>query len=118
MLTRMEFTLGEDGKSFEISVLDLVRRYEKPYFPDTQPIDAGEFVDSLDGPSCFVPTMNAIYLRQCFSPFLKLCSILVLHELIHSKLYKNNGDPDEKHGPRFKAEVKRLMDAGVYAKLL
>ena len=47
-----------------------------------------------------------------FPPFVKLCSILVLHELMHSKLYKENGDPDERHGRRFKAELKRLKDAG------
>ena len=56
--------------------------------------------------------------RQCFSPFVKLCCILVLHELIHSSLCKENGDPNERHGARFKAELKRLMDAGAYAKLL
>jgi hypothetical protein len=85
MIPRMEFDLGEDGQSFEVNVLELARRYEGQYFPDTQPIDMGEFVESLEGPSCFVPSKDAIYVQQSFSPFLKLCSILVLHELIHSK---------------------------------
>jgi len=51
-------------------------------------------------------------------PFPKVCKIMILHELIHSKLFKVNGDADGQEGAAFEAEVDRLWEEGVYRKLL
>jgi hypothetical protein len=72
----------------------------------------------MDGPSCYVPQTNEIVLQSSLSKYPKLCRILILHELIHSRLYHENGDPDEAHGERFQAEIKRLWDSGAYAKVM
>ena len=52
----------------------------------------------------------------------KLVRILLLHEMVHSTLFLQSHARDEKqedgHGPRFRAEVKRLMSAGAYDTLL
>ena len=50
--------------------------------------------------------------------FIELAKIAILHELVHSKLHKQNGDPDEAEGQRFQAEIKRLLEAGAYKGLL
>ena len=88
------------------------------YFQDSAPAESLSLSETLDGPSCYVPQANEIILQAALSKYPKLCRVLILHELIHSKLYRENGDPDEAHGERFQAEVKRLWGAGAYAKVL
>jgi hypothetical protein len=48
----------------------------------------------------------------------KLVRILLLHELVHGKLFLETNNTEVKHGPRFQAEVKRLMAQGAYDTLL
>jgi SprT-like family len=47
-----------------------------------------------------------------------MAKIALLHEMIHLKLYIENGDPGEDHGPRFRSELTRLMKEGAYDRLL
>jgi hypothetical protein len=48
----------------------------------------------------------------------KLVRILLLHELIHGKLFLESENTEIKHGPRFQAEVKRLIAEGAYDAIL
>lgn len=94
-----------------------MRTYQQRYFRSIREV-ADLVVAPLDGPSCFIPDNNTIHVHPAVAPFSRLAKIAILHELIHSKLHKQNGDPDEAEGPRFQAEVKRLLEAGAYKGLL
>lgn len=120
-----EFYLDDDWNMVKAPVTpeDIARwatAYQKKYFPDCQP-DVKIFVNESPkfyGAGCFVPDEMAIHISGNIAPFEGLTKIALLHEMIHIKLHADNGDPDENHGPRFKAEVKRLMSEGAYDNLL
>jgi len=95
----------------------IVRFYEV-YFPNVAPITSAEFVFELDCPSRVLPEIDRIEISQSLSSFVKLCCFLVLHELIHNKLYKKHGNPQSDTGDVFREEVKRLWEQGVYDGLL
>ena len=115
----MDFrALGPDGSCWEADLMAIIHYYQETYFSDAKPIPSAEFIDDLDGPSRLFPQINKIEVKRCFSPFPKLCRLLVLHELIHNKLYKKHGAPQEDNGEEFQAEVKRLWDGGAYVDLL
>jgi hypothetical protein len=94
-----------------------MRAYQKRYFRSTTEV-VDLVVSLLEGPSCFLPGKNTIQIHPSLAPFTKLSKIVILHELIHSKLFKENGDPDEAEGQRFQTEVKKLLEAGAYKGLL
>jgi hypothetical protein len=98
-----------------------VRSYEKSYFQNKRLVLGIEIKHKLPEVAClglftFVEISDAILHSE------KLVRILLLHEMVHSKLFLQSHERDEKqehgHGPRFRAEIKRLMSAGAYDKLL
>jgi hypothetical protein len=72
------------------------------------------------GAACFDPTSMTIHIAERITPLENIAKVALLHEMIHVKLYVQDGikDAGEKRGATFKAEVKRLMDAGAYDGLL
>jgi hypothetical protein len=48
----------------------------------------------------------------------KLARILLLHELVHGKLFLDTRNSEITHGAKFQAEVKRLIRAGAYDNIL
>ena len=94
-----------------------MRTYQQRYFRSTREV-ADLVLVALDAPARFVPEENKIHVHPSVAPFSKLAKIAILHELIHSKLHKQNGDPDGAEGQRFQAEVKKLLEAGAYKGLL
>jgi hypothetical protein len=92
--------------------------YQKTYFPRHNPDIHIEFVDDAGGPACFVRLMRTMYIEKSATVSEKFSRIALLHEMIHINLIEDNGDPDENHGSRFQAEVKRLFASGAYSKLL
>ena len=61
-------------------------------------------------PGAFDPTDMTIHISERLAPFHELAKISLLHEMIHVKLYLENRDADIKHGARFRAEQRRLME--------
>lgn len=108
------FLLESSRATLEFSIQGLRAKY----FQDSAPIESLSLSETLDGPSCYVPQANEIVPQSALSKYPKLCRILILHELIHSKLYRDNGNPDEAHGERFQAGARKLWDAGAYANVL
>jgi hypothetical protein len=92
--------------------------YQKAYFPQHNPEIHIEVVDDAGGPACFVRSTKTIYIEKAATVSEKFSRIALLHEIIHINLIEDGGDPDEGHGVRFQAEVRRLFEAGAYKKLL
>jgi hypothetical protein len=103
---------------FEADLLAILSHYQNIYFPDVQPILSIEFAASLQGPSRVWPQKDLIEADERLRNFPKLCCILVLHELIHYKLFKKHGKEQSDVGEEFLAEVRRLWDKGAYEGLL
>ena len=98
-----------------------VRSYEKSYFNNERWVLGIEIKHKLPqiaslGLFSFIEISDDILRSE------KLVRILLLHEMVHSKLFLQSHRRDEKqehgHGPRFRAEIKRLISAGAYHKLL
>jgi hypothetical protein len=98
-----------------------VRSYEKRYFKNERLILGFEIKHKLPqiaslGLFSFMEISDDILCSE------KLVRILLLHEMVHSKLFLQNHRRDQKqeqgHGPRFRAEIKRLISAGAYDQLL
>jgi hypothetical protein len=94
-----------------------MRTFQKRYFR-AMPEVADLIVAPLEDAASFLPNENKIQIHPALAPFPKLARIVILHELIHCKLYKENGDADAAEGPRFQTEVKKLLEAGAYKGLL
>jgi hypothetical protein len=73
---------------------------------------------NFQGASAFEPSEMRIHIWDRILPLESLTKIAILHEMIHVRLFAENGDADENHGPRFKAEIQRLQQAGAYDALL
>src|SRR5215472_592548 len=71
-----------------------MRTYQQRYFRSTREV-ADLVVVALDGAARFVPEENKIHVHPSVTSFSKLAKIAILHELIHSKLHKQNGDADD-----------------------
>jgi hypothetical protein len=110
-------SLGDDGL-LEFNPIEILRDYERKYFPDVEPISSVEVLENTDDPASFIPSQNLIRMSRVYTPFYKIIAVMLLHELIHSKLYKENGDPDKNEGERFQCEIDRLWVQGAYRKLL
>lgn len=114
----------ENANAFQLETSELLvntwlRKYEKEHFSDVRPPVLRVHVRSVDkGPACYLIQENVILIHPAVAPFLKVCRVLILHELIHSKLFKQNGDPDESEGERFQQERERLWDENAYKDLL
>ena len=93
-----------------------MRTYQQRYFRSTREV-VDLVVVAFDGSARFVPEENKIHIHPSLAAFSKLAKIAILHELIHSKLHKQN-EPDAAEGQRFQAEVKKLLEAGAYKGLL
>jgi len=106
------------GAQNELVLTSVLREYERKYFFDVPEIDVLEVTDRGQGSACFVPSENRILIHPSVASYEKICRVLILHELIHSKLYKQYNDPDAEEGLRFQAEVKRLWNQGAYGRLL
>ncbi|MGA9896777.1 MAG: SprT-like domain-containing protein [Terriglobales bacterium] len=78
--------------------------------------------NELGGTACFgAATENGgiVSVPEELLPFGKCLKIVLLHEMIHANLHvTGKTDPGNGHGELFKAEVKRLMNAGAYDSLL
>jgi hypothetical protein len=94
--------------------------FQEQYFPGCEPgIDLVINTNpNFQGASAFEPGEMRIHVWDRILPLESLTKIAILHEMIHVKLYAENGDADEKHGPRFKSEIYRLQQAGAYDALL
>jgi hypothetical protein len=92
--------------------------YQKAFFPRHDPKCDILIVDNAGGPACFDHTTKIMYIEKAATVSEKLSRILLLHEMIHVNFIEDGQDPDQDHGFRFQAEVKRLFAAGAYSKLL
>jgi hypothetical protein len=98
--------------------------YQRCYFADRKITIIAEVIGNrnLKATACFSPTLpdgGAITVSSELMKFSSALKISLLHELIHANLHASGKhDPDDDHGELFKAEVKRLMNAGAYDPLL
>ena len=98
--------------------------FQEKYFGDRKITIVVAAVEKRDlhGGGCFGAAMSdggQITLSKELLPFGKCLKIVLLHELIHANLHiTGKHDPKNDHGESFKAEVKRLMNAGAYDSLL
>lgn len=93
-------------------------QYQRTYFPTRDPECHIQIVQDGGGPACFDHSQKTMFIEEAATVSEKLSRILLLHEIIHVNLIENGEDPDEQHGYRFQAEVRRLFEAGAYSKLL
>jgi hypothetical protein len=91
--------------------------YQQRFFPEPENVEIA-VLENLKGVACFVPEKRLIAISRDITLFHSLTRIALLHEMIHVKLHDENGNPDEAHGARFKAEIERLIKAGAYSDLL
>jgi hypothetical protein len=112
------FTLRPDGEAFETDLMEIIISCQRAYFAGVQQIESGEFMADLDGPSRVLPEKGKIEVLQSLARFPKLCRFLVLHELIHNKLYRKYGSPQNEADKEFRDEVKRLWELGAYEDLM
>lgn len=121
-----EFYLDDDWNVVKapMSMQDIsqwANLYQKRYFPDVMPpvtITINTHPD-FGGAACFDSTEMMIHIAERITPLENMTKIALLHEMIHVKLHtEGTDDGREEHGTRFKAEVKRLMQAGAYDDLL
>jgi hypothetical protein len=115
---------GESWSGKPVTVRQMmrwVRSYEKRYFKNERLVLGIEIKHKLPqiaslGLFSFIEISDDILRSE------KLVRILLLHEMAHSKLFLQSHRRDQKqeqgHGPRFRAEIKRLISAGAYDKLL
>jgi len=94
--------------------------FQQRYFPGCEPnVSIAVNVDpKFPGAAAFDPTTMMIHIAERVTPLENMAKICLLHEMIHVKLFMENGDADEAHGVRFKAEVKRLQREGAYDNFL
>jgi hypothetical protein len=98
-------------------------KFQKAYFNNEQ-VDAVVVISDTAVMKCaasFSPGSKRggiIEVDSVLLGFPGLWKISLLHELVHMNLYLENGDPDEKHGKRFKSQIKRLVSARAYDSML
>src|SRR5258708_15673647 len=87
--------------------------FQQKYFPGCEPnVTITVNVNpKFGGAAAFDPTTMTIHVAERVTPLESLAKICLLHEMIHVKLYMENKDADEAHGPRFKAAIKHLQQA-------
>ncbi len=99
-------------------VCEWAEGYQKAYFPRHNPECRVLIVDNAGGPACFDHSTKTMYIEKAATISEKMSRILLLHEMVHINFIEDGQDPDEGHGLRFQAEIKRLFAAGAYSKLL
>lgn len=103
-------------------ISDLANAYQSEYFPGAPPkitINVNPN-PQFQGTACFDASTMTIHIAQRITAFDNTTKIALLHEMIHANLHARglDADPNHEHGPNFRAEVKRLMNAGAYDTLL
>jgi hypothetical protein len=104
-------------------VCQWMTEYQEQYFEDRKITVVADLPQNkqLRATACFCPTPEggSIMVSSELLRFSNCLRISLLHELVHANLHitgKNNTEDD--HGEPFKAEIKRLMNAGAYDQLL
>jgi hypothetical protein len=98
--------------------------YQEKYFGDSKiAVSIAPLKNrDLKATACFCPSypqVGSIIVSSELMQFSSALRISLLHELIPANLFATGKHgPDNDHGERFKAEVKRLMNAGAYDALL
>jgi hypothetical protein len=108
-----DFVLEQQRATLE----SFLRHFENKYFQDVEPITTVE-VGDIDGPSKYDPATNVISVHKAVAQFPKVCRVLLLHELIHNKLWKQRKEREDGHGELFQKEVKELLENSAYTGLL
>jgi hypothetical protein len=98
-----------------------IRAYEKRYFGGERLALGIEVKPALPQMAC-LGLFSIIEISDDVLRSEKVVRILLLHELVHSKLFLQSCKRDEKvergHGRTFRAEIKRLISRGAYEGLL
>lgn len=117
------FTMDENGNIVKepATVQDFcnwANAYQPKYFTGQMPAIQIAIIDDSGGVACFAPDNKTAYIEKAITRSHKFSKIALLHEMVHINLWQENGDADQNHGERFMAQIKRLIDAGAYDKLL
>lgn len=105
-------------------VCQWMAEYQQRHFEDRKITVVADLPQNknLRATACFMPTPEggSIMVSSELLRFSNCLRISLLHELIHANLHAaGKKDPDnDDHGVLFKAELKRLMNAGAYDPLL
>jgi hypothetical protein len=98
-----------------------VRSYEKSYFNNERLVLGIEIKHKLPQMAC-LGLFSFIEISDEIVRSKKLVRILLLHEMVHSRLFLRSCSRDARqehgHGARFRTEIKRLMSAGAYDEIL
>jgi hypothetical protein len=94
--------------------------FQQKYFPGCEPnvTVTVNINPKFGGAAAFEPATMTIHISERVAPLENVAKICLLHEMVHVKLYMENQDADEAHGPRFQAEIKRLIQAEAYDNLV
>jgi hypothetical protein len=104
-------------------VCQWMSEYQEQYFEDRKITVVAALPQNkhLRATACFGPTQEggSIMVSSELLQFGNCLRISLLHELVHANLHiTGKDDPKDAHGEPFKAEIKRLMNAGAYDQLL
>ncbi len=104
-------------------VCQWMSEYQEQYFEDRKITVVADLPQNkqLKATACFCPTPEggSIMVSSELLRFSNCLRISLLHELVHANLHiTGKNDPNDDHGEPFKAEIKRLMNAGAYDQLL
>ena len=104
-------------------VCQWMSEYQEQYFEDRKITVVADLPQNkqLRATACFCPTPEggSIMVSSELLRFSNCLRISLLHELVHANLHvTGKNDPNDDHGERFRAEIKRLMTEGAYDQLL
>jgi hypothetical protein len=96
-----------------------LRYFEKKYFSGIEAVSSIKVLDDPRTASCYFPESKSIQLNFGVARFRQLAEFLILHELIHHKLFLQNADyAKDPYGEPFRRETQELLKRGAYDKLL
>jgi hypothetical protein len=125
---RVWFWHGMDMDDFEDSIWDgqletvlehNLRLCERWFFKNVPPVMGIETVANADFPAKYEVARNVIQLDAGLARFPKLARLLIVHELVHHKLWVE--DPtyaNSPYGPKYRAAIKALSEKDAYLDLL
>ncbi len=89
---------------------------QRRHFSDIERVAGFEVVDDPN-PATLSPG-RVIQISRAIVRCPKICKLLILHELIHHKLWVTTGNAHREEGLNFQREVERLWSEGAYKGIL
>lgn len=118
MRDEFEGVINDEFKEAKIGFI--LEALQNRYFAEIEPRATLAFEQPETGsPACLHLPKGEIWIDPAIAHrSFKISGVLLLHELIHHKLFIRDGYMADEEGPNFQVEVARLFKEGAYAKFL